>query len=574
MKTFEFKIDPLTNEEYVEVYLRGQQLLYDPLLNKGAAFSYEERKIFGLSGFMRVKNVNIEDQANRSYEMLKRKQDDLEKYIFLQGLLNRNETLFYHLLSKHLKELLPIVYTPTVGLACQMMSTIMRRFRGIYITPENIEDIDSIFASLSQPEIYLVVVTDGERILGLGDLGSDGMGIPIGKVNLYVAAGGLNPACCLPVTLDVGTNNEALLNAPTYLGLKRKRLEGTEYDEFIEKFVLGIKRNCPSALLQWEDFAKQKAFTLLERYQERILSFNDDIQGTGATALSALISAFKLKKTRFQDERFVIVGMGQAGAGICYNIRNMLKEEGLTDEEIRKRIFAIDIDGLVTYEMLNLEYQMQLFAQRTEDLADWVLDEPGKISLKDVIRNTKATVLAGVTAQTKMFNDEILQMMAKNTDRPVILALSNPTSKSECTPEDVYKNTNGKGLIATGSPFDPIEGEYGTMYSSQCNNMYIFPGVGLGALVSKAHKINFKMFFAASKALSDLVSEDELQKGKLLPDMDNIREISAKIAIAVAKSARDNGYGRLASDDDLEKFVYKAQWKPFYSSYRQPRAQH
>lgn len=574
MKTYEFKIDPLTNEEYLEVYLRGQQLLNDPLLNKGAAFTYEERKVFGLTGFMRNKNVPIESQSERSYEMLQRKHDDLEKYIFLQGLLNRNETLFYHLLSKHLKELLPIVYTPTVGLACQKMSTIMRRFRGIYITPENIEDIDQIFDGLNQQEISLVVVTDGERILGLGDLGSDGMGIPIGKVNLYVAAGGLNPACCLPVTLDVGTNNKELLNSDAYLGLKKPRLQDAEYDEFIEKFVLGIKRNCPSALLQWEDFAKDKAFKLLDRYQERILSFNDDIQGTGATALSALISAFKLKGTKFADERFVVVGMGQAGAGICYNVRNMLKEEGLSDLEIKKRIFALDVDGLVTYDMPNLEYQMQLFAQNSEDLKDWILDEPGKIGLKDVIRNTKATVLAGVTAQTGMFDDEILTMMANNTERPVIFALSNPTSKSECTPADVYRVTKGKGLFAAGSPFDPIVGEYGTMYTSQSNNMYIFPGVGLGALVSKAHKINFKMFFAASKALSDLVSDEELKNGKLLPDMDNIRSISAHIAIAVAKSARDNGYGRLASDDELERFVYKAQWKSQYYYYRQPRAQH
>jgi malate dehydrogenase (oxaloacetate-decarboxylating) len=568
MKTFSYKIDPLTNENYLEVYLKGQQLMNNPFLNKGLAFSYEERMNLGLDGFLRDQILTVDEQAERSYEMFLRKHDDLEKYIFLQGVLNRNETLFYHLLHKNLKEMLPIVYTPTVGKACQLMSHIIRKFRGIYITEENIHNIDTIFQHIELPEIYLIVVTDGERILGLGDLGSDGMGIPVGKINLYIAAGGLNPGCCLPITLDIGTNNPALLNDPLYIGVRKQRLDGQAYYKFIEKFVLGIRRNFPHALLQWEDFSKNKAFDLLERYNQRVLSFNDDIQGTGATALAALYSAFKIKNTKFRDEKYVIVGMGQAGSGVCFNIQKAMLEEGLDAYEIKKRIFAVDIQGLLVDDMSNLENQMKPFAQRRSDLVDWNLDNQNFIGLKDVIKNSKATVVIGVTAQPNLFDGEILRMMSENTERPVIFALSNPTSKSECTPKDVYEHTKGKGLIAAGSPFDPVEGQYGTRYASQCNNMYIFPGVGLGALVSKTPYITYKMFMAASKRLSSLVSNDELSKGLLLPEMDNIREISAQIAIAVAKEARDCGLGRLATDAEIELFVRKSQWDGNYYHYR------
>ncbi len=304
MKNFSFKIDPLTGEEYYEVYVRGQQLLNDPLLNKASAFSDEERHALDLIGLLRPGLSNIETQMERSREMYQRKPDDLERYIYLQSLLDRNETLFYKLLVENLTEMVPIVYTPTVGTACQQLSHITRRYRGVYITPENIGHIDQIFQSVSLPQVSLIVVTDGERILGLGDLGSDGMGIPVGKVNLYVAAGGLHPACCLPICLDVGTNNERLLRDPLYLGHACQRMTGKPYDDFVEKFVLGVKRNFPDALIQWEDFSKQKAFTLLERYRERVLSFDDDIQGTGATALAALMTAMRIKKSSFKEQRF------------------------------------------------------------------------------------------------------------------------------------------------------------------------------------------------------------------------------------------------------------------------------
>ena len=568
MKTFSMKMDPLTGEEYYEVYLRGQQLLSDSLLNKGSSFTQEERLSLDLDGFLRSGVSNIDIQIERSYEMFKRKPDDIEKYIFLQGLLNRNEILFYRLLSDHLKEMVPIVYTPTVGQACMMLSHITRRYRGIYISPENIGNIDRIFQTISLPSVYLIVVTDGERILGLGDLGSDGMGIPVGKVNLYVAAGGLHPACCLPISLDVGTNNERLLNDPVYLGHRQKRLTGQEYEDFIERFVLGVKRNFPDALMQWEDFAKNKAFMLMDRYRERILSFNDDIQGTGATALAALMTAMKIKKSTFSDQRFVIVGMGQAGSGIAFNIKAKLRDEGLSDDEIRRKIFAIDQPGLLIDNMPGLENQMLPFAQPAANIAGWKLEAPGKISLMDVVKNSKATVLIGVTAQAGLFNQDILSQMAKNDERPVIFALSNPTSKTECSAEDVFKATNGKGLMASGSPFATIERDNKKFIISQCNNMYVFPGVGLGALVSKSPKVTHKMFLAASKALSNMVTAEQMKNGLLLPEMEDIRQVSFEIAKAVAIESRESGLGRLLTDEQLGEVIRKAQWEPHYSPFR------
>ena len=568
MKSYSIKIDPLTNEEYIEVGFRGQQLLTDPFLNKGSAFTEEERIRLGLVGLLRPTISDIETQSVRSYDMYTRKQDDIEKYIFLQSLLNRNETLFYHLLSKHLIEMLPIVYTPTVGNACLMLSRITREYRGIYISPGNISNIDEIFQDVSLPEVSLIVVTDGERILGLGDLGSDGMGIPVGKINLYVAAGGLHPACCLPICLDVGTNNESLLADPLYLGYRQKRLRGKEYDDFIERFVLGVKRNFPNVLLQWEDFAKHTAFTLLERYRDRILSFNDDIQGTGAVSLAALMSAMRIKKQRFSDQRFVIVGMGQAGTGIATNIRNMLIEEGATSEEAGVRIFAYDVPGLFLEDTPGLSDSQKRFAEKKGILDSWALDSPDEISLLDVVRNSKASVLIGVTATNGLFNAAILGQMAKNDDRPVIFALSNPTSKTECTPQEVARATRGRALGATGSPFAPFDHEGKTHVTSQCNNMFIFPGIGLGALVSKSAKITTKMFLQASKALSGLVTEEQRSRHMLLPALTDIRDVSALVAKAVAMEARDSGLGRILSDEEYERVIRKAQWEPHYYPFK------
>jgi malate dehydrogenase (oxaloacetate-decarboxylating) len=568
MKTFSFKIDPLTGEEYYEVYVRGQQLLNDPLLNKASAFSDEERHDLDLAGLLRPGISHIDTQMERSLEMYHRKADDLERYIYLQALLDRNETLFYKLLGENLTEMVPIVYTPTVGTACQQLSHITRRYRGIYISPENISNIDDIFQNIPLPQVSLIVVTDGERILGLGDLGSDGMGIPVGKVNLYVAAGGLHPACCLPITLDVGTNNERLLRDPLYLGHSTPRLTGKPYDDFVERFVLGVKRNFPGALIQWEDFAKHKAFTLLDRYRDRVLSFDDDIQGTGATCLSALMTAMKIKKSTFKEQRFVIVGAGQAGVGIMSNIRTMLREEGLADDEIQRRIFAIDQPGLLFQDTPGLEDPQRPFAQPRAAVATWKLDAPNKVALMDVVKNAKATVLIGVTARPGLFSKEILEQMAQNDERPVILPMSNPTAKSECTPEEVAKATEGKGLVATGSPFAPVEFGARRLVVSQCNNTFVFPGVGLGALVSKSPKVTDAMFLAASKALSCQVTSKQRQDGHLLPEVKDIRRVSREVAKAVCIQAREDGLGRLLEDDEIDAVVTKAQWQPHYCNYR------
>jgi malate dehydrogenase (oxaloacetate-decarboxylating) len=568
MKTFAFKIDALTGEEFLEVYIRGRQLLNDPLLNKGSGFTREERLAFGLEGYVRSGYSPIEVQVERALEAYSRKPDAMERYIFLSGLLNRSEPLFYRLLCDNLTEMVPIVYTPTVGQACLELSHIQRRFRGVYVSPENIDRIDRIFQSLSRPHVSLIVVTDGERILGLGDLGSDGMGIPVGKVSLYVAAGGLHPAVCLPVCLDIGTNNERLLADPLYLGYRQRRLEGQAYEDIVERFVLGVKRSFPDALLQWEDFAKTKALRILARYRERILSFNDDIQGTGAAVLGALMTAMRIKGSAFHEERFVVVGMGQAGSGICYMIRTMLRQEGLSEEEARRRLFALDVQGLLLEDDPALEPQQKMYAQPRAALDGWRPQSPSGVGLLDVVKNAKPTVLIGVTAQRGLFSAEILGEVARNTARPVVMALSNPTSRTECNPEELARATDGRGLLATGSPFPPLEWNGRTIKTSQGNNLFIFPGVGLGALVSKASKVTDGMFLAAARAVSTMVTPAEEAEGLLLPGMEAIREVSARVATAVAIEARDAGLGRLLSDRELEGVVRGAQWEPRFSPYR------
>ena len=571
MKTFSIKVDPLTNEEYWEVSLRGQQLLSDPMLNKASAFSPEERLALDLDGLLRSGISTLESQVDRTMEAYRRKPDDMEKYIYLQGLMDRNEVLFYRTLVDNLTEMVPIVYTPTVGQACQQLSKITRRYRGVYVSPETIGHIDHILQSVSLPSVNLIVVTDGERILGLGDLGSDGMGIPVGKVKLYVAAGGLHPACCLPVCLDVGTNNQSLLDDPLYLGWRHPRLEGDEYWTFIEKFVLGVRRNFPEVLVQWEDFAKHKAFTLLERYRDRVLSFDDDIQGTGATALAAMMTGMRIKRSRFRDQRFLVAGMGQAGVGIAMNIRAMLKEEGLSDDDARALVFAVDLPGLLMTDTPGLSKWQQPFAQDRAAVAGWRLDDPGRIQLADVVRNAKPTILIGVTAQTGLFAGDLLSAVASYEAQPIVLALSNPTSKCECTPAEMAAATGGRGMIATGSPFDDVVWEGRRLVSSQCNNLYVFPGVGLGALVAKAPKVTDGMFLAASRALSSLVTPAQQADLHLLPPMGNIREVSRKVAVAVACEARDSGLGRLLSDSDYEEIITRAQWEPRYAHYRAAR---
>ena len=571
MRSFAFKIDPLTGEEFYEVYLRGQQLISDPLLNKGSYFTIEERAALELSGLLPPGVSTVEEQVDRALDSYRRKSDDLERYLFLLGLLNRNETLFYRLLSENLTEMLPIVYTPTVGQACLLLSRIMRRPRGVYFHPENIANIDRILQAVPLPEVRLMVVTDGERILGLGDLGADGMGIPVGKVSLYVAAGGIHPAACLPVCLDVGTNSERLLADPLYLGTRRPRLEGAEYDRFVERFVLGVKRNFPDALIQWEDFAKHKAFAVLERYRERVLSFDDDIQGTGATACAALVSAVRAKRSTFAEQRFVIAGMGQAGIGTAAALRAVLVEEGLPDDEARRRIFGVDRQGLLLDDDPALDEAQRPFAQPRAAVAGWRLDSPGRVALADVVRNARATALVGFTALPGLFDEAILRQMGENDPRPAVLALSNPTDRSECTPAEALRATSGRALVATGSPFAPVPWEGREVAIAQCNNLYVFPGVGLGALVSRASRVTDRMFAQAAKALAGMVSAADAERGCLLPPMEEITEVAFTVARAVAVEARDAGLGRRLDDDELAALIRRAQWTPHFYPYRPGR---
>jgi malate dehydrogenase (oxaloacetate-decarboxylating) len=394
------------------------------------------------------------------------------------------------------------------------------------------------------------------------------MGIPVGKVKLYVAAGGLHPACCLPVCLDVGTNNQALLDDPLYLGWRHPRLDGDEYWELIEKFVLGVRRNFPEALVQWEDFAKHKAFTLLERYRDRLLSFDDDIQGTGAVAASVLMTAMRIKKSRLADQRIGIVGMGQAGIGIAENVLALLQAEGLSERQARRCIYTGDMPGLLCEDTPGLSKWQRAFARERADVAGWTLESSDRITLMDVVRNAKLTVLVGVTAQPGLFSAEVLSAMASYEPQPLILALSNPTSRCECTPEDVARATNGRGMIATGSPFGDLPWNGRTLVTSQCNNLYVFPGLGLGALVAKAPKVTAAMFMAASRALSDLVTADQAAHGYLLPPMADIRGVSRAVAKAVAVEARDSGLGRLLDDQTYAEVIARAQWEPSYAPYR------
>ncbi len=569
MKRFEMRIDPLTQEIYYAVPFKGYSLMQDPLLNKGTCFLKEERAEFDMIGLLSDQVGNLESQLERARTNLQMKSSDLERYITLMGLLDRNETLFYAFLTKHLEEMLPIVYTPTVGLACLKLSHIIRRYRGAYISSQNVMSTERILKSVGLPDISLIVVTDGERILGYGDLGVDGMGIPIGKIALYVAAAGIHPASTLPVCLDVGTNNERLLNDPLYIGIKKPRLTGDAYWEVVERFVQGVRRTFPRALIQWEDFGKENAFTLLDRYQSRIPSFDDDIQGTGAVAVAVLKSATKLTGRPISAEKIGILGFGQAGSGVANAIVTMMvEEEGIDLETARRRIYAIDMPGLLL-EGMEVEPQQRYFLQPLESIQNWPIDHSRAPNLNEVVEHAGITVLIGVSAKPDAFDAKILELLGNNAERPIVLSLSNPTSRSETTPQAVAKVIGKRALMAFGSPFDKVNYADGTSFTaSQCNNLYVFPGVGLGSIVCQASRVTSRMFHAASVALSNMISYEDLLSGKLLPSLKNIREVALVVALSVAKQARDDLIGMNVSDDRLEKLIRDAMWVPRYYPYR------
>ena len=551
----------------VDVSISGYNLITNALLNKGMHFSAEERHDFELNGLLPPGETTIDEQLVRAYKALQNKATTLGKYTYLRELQDSNETLFHYLVNKHLDECMPIIYTPGVGDGCVYFSHIYRRPRGLFISYPCRDYIDQMLANPRFSETEVIVVSDGERILGLGDQGAGGMGIPIGKLCLYTACAGIHPRTTLPILLDTGTNNPELLNDPLYIGWRNERIRGTEYDEFIDKFVKAVKKRFPNVLLQWEDFAKNNAAPLLDRYRDQLCTFNDDIQGTAAVATGTLFSAINVAGTKLSDQRVVILGAGSAGTGIADLIITAMKQEGLSEEEARKRFFLLDSKGLITEESKHLLSFQQPFAQKTAAISNWKIDAPGKIGFKDVVRNAKPTLLIGVSGQAGAFTEEIVREMASHIDRPIIFPLSNPTSKSEATPEDLLKWTDGKAIIGTGSPFGTVVKNGKNFRIDQTNNSYIFPGMGLGLVAVQARRVTDAMFMAAARALADSSPSKTDPEANLLPFVSNIRQISYNVALAVAKTAVQEGHSD-CPPDQIEHRIHQKMWTPDYLPYK------
>jgi len=568
MKPFSVVRDLETGEEIIEVSITGQALLDTPLLNKGMGFTEEEREELLLTGLLPHHISTVEEQLLRNYENYQHSKTDLERYLYLASLQDRNETLFYQFIGRHITEMLPIIYTPTVGLACQQYSRIYRRPRGLYISYPHRHEIDRILDNAPHPETAVIVVTDGERILGLGDLGVGGMGIPVGKLALYTLCAGIDPATTLPVLLDAGTDNSDLLEEPLYVGWRHPRVRGTDYDEFIEAFVMAVTKKFPNILLQWEDFARHNAGRLLNRYRDRICSFNDDIQGTGAVALAGLLAAAKVTGAKISHQQIVVLGAGSAASGVCHQLVAAMKSEGLSDDEARSNIWIVDIGGLVHSQEAGLEGFKLAFAQPVERISNWQLSNRDFISLADTVRNVKPAILIGTAAQPGAFNREVVTEMARHTKRPIIFPLSNPTSKSEAAPADLIEWTTGRAIIATGSPFPPVEYEGRVMRVGQCNNAYIFPGVGLGVIATGAWRVTDAMFVEAARALAELSPVHKDSTASLFPALEDVREVSRQVARAVGLQAARESVAEPISEDDLLPRIEAKMWTPRYLRYR------
>lgn len=549
-------------QEIIQLAKRGAEVLNRSLLNKGTAFTQEERDELGLNGLLPTKVSTLEEQIKRSYLLYSQKRTPLEKYQVLIALMRRNELLFYQFVLRYATEILPLIYTPTVGEAAVQYSRIYFHQRGLYL-PYSLKDkMDEMFSNYSIDNVEVIVVTDGERILGLGDQGIGGMTIPIGKLSLYTVFGGIHPARTLPIILDVGTNNPDLINDDLYLGWNHPRIRGEEYDGFIDQFVKAVKKRYPKALLQWEDFGKGNARRLLNKYREEILSFNDDIQGTAAVALGAIYAATKVKNEMLSDQKIVIFGAGSAGTGIADMILKALVSEGLSEEQAQKKIFLIDIDGLIHFGSKNINASQKPYLQAQAVIKDWNLSS-SYISLFDVVTNAHPTILIGVTAQSGAFTQEIIQEMAKHVKRPIILPLSNPTSKVECTPEEALEWTDGKAILATGSPFPPVEYKGKTYKIAQCNNVYVFPGIGLGSLACQASMITDSMFLEAAKTLASFSPALKNPTAPLLPEIEHVRPLSKQIGINIARVACLEGRAKCKLEE-VEKRVAAIVWEPHY----------
>jgi malate dehydrogenase (oxaloacetate-decarboxylating)(NADP+) len=554
-----YQVD-LQDDPVLPVSKRGKDLLCDPLLNKGTGFPDHERDALGIRGLVPPQVVSIDDQMQRVMENYRRRDNDLERYIYLEALHDRNETLYYRVLLEHIAELTPIVYTPVVGQACQEFGHIYRRARGMYFAASEQACFPQMVQSWPEPEVDVVVVTDGSRILGLGDLGANGMGIPIGKLSLYVAGAGLYPSRTLPVMLDLGTDNASLREDLLYLGERHPRLRGQAYDAAVEAFVQAVHGRWPRALIQFEDFSHDHAFSLLERYRGRIPCFNDDIQGTGAVTLAGILTALRITGQSLAEQRVLFLGAGAAARGIADMIvTGMVEQGGLDPGQARARIAMLDSKGLVTRSRGDhLDVHKRPYAQDAPPIAD----------LTGAVRELRPTVLIGVSGQAGGFGETALREMHRHVERPIVLPLSNPTSKSECTAEQAYAWTDGAALVASGSPFPPVSLGGRRLIPGQCNNMYIFPGIGLGAVICRVRQVTDQMFYAAAKILAEQVEGDNLASERLYPDLREIREISAGIAEAVAEVALSQGVAGIPRPDDLAGFIRARQFQPRYVPYR------
>jgi malate dehydrogenase (oxaloacetate-decarboxylating) len=560
------------------------QILEDPLRNRGTAFTAEQRRVLGLDGLLPPAIETLDQQVARSYEVFRRRPRDLDKYVNLRTLQDTNIVLFYRLLTDHLEEVLPIVYTPTVGLACQRFHRIFRRPRGLTLSYPMRDRLPELLRNRRQKDVDVIVVTDGERILGLGDQGAGGLGIPIGKLALYTAIGGLDPGRTLPIVLDVGTNNQERIDDPGYLGWRHERIQGAEYDAFVEAFVTAVERELPDALVQWEDFASRNARPILDRYRDRICTFNDDIQGTAAVALGALIGAVAVTGVALQEQRVVILGAGSAAIGVADEIRQAMVEEGLSPDAARRRFWVVDVDGLLTKDRVDLTDAQRVYARddaggavpsgpaprgtTTGDGAEAVPHLigpfPPAAGLADVVRAVRPTALIGLSTARGAFTEEVVREMAAHVERPIVLPLSNPTARSEADPRDLMRWTGGRVLMATGSPFPDVEYDGRAVPVAQSNNVYVFPAVGMGVVASQAARVTDPMLRAAARALGALSPALQDAHGSLLPPISALREVADVIALAVARAAVADGVAPHRDEDDLRERIARARWEPVY----------
>src|SRR5580693_7261848 len=551
----------------VETALSGYELLNDPLLNKGTGFSDDERDAFDLHGLLPPRVTPLDMQVKRRLAAFRGQTTDLHKYVFLRGLQDTNETLFYALLTRNIEEMMPIVYTPTVGLGCELFSRIFRKPRGLFLSLPHEDAIRRILGHPRFDRVEAIVVSDGERILGLGDQGAGGMGIPIGKLSLYTACAGLHPSTTLPIILDVGTDNREHLDDPLYIGWQNERVRGEDYDDFIETFVNAVRERWPHVLLHWEDFAIGNANRLLTKYRDRLCTFNDDIQGTAAIAVGTLLSAINVTGTPLTEQRIAVLGAGSAGTGICALLLRAMTEAGLTEAQARSRFYLVDRDGLLVEGMTGLQPFQAPFVQRRADLAHWILTTSDRVGLGDVVANAHPTVLIGTSGQPHAFHEAVVRAMADRVRRPVIFPLSNPTERAEATPQDLFEWTEGRAVIGTGSPFPPIERDGHALRVDQTNNAYVYPGIGLGAIAAKASRISDAMFLAAARTIADMSPAKHDPQANLLPPLVRSRELSFHVAMAVAKQAQADGLADITSDEALTAAVKAKMWEPVYADY-------